>query len=170
MATTSALTAVENKIADVSSLVKKTDYDAKISDIQSKYIATADYNKFTKNIVDNNIKTKNLVDKAAIAGFINNAQLDRKLATLATKAELKAEQDRITKLQAFDLICFRGKSHFENDGAPSYLVFQPINRYFKRIIGVFNGEYIYFWKSKGLSDEKINSITASSYSITPELS
>ena len=42
-------------------------------------------------------------------------------------------------------------------------------RYFKKISGVGNGKYIYFWKSKGLSDERINSITASSYSLTPEL-
>ena len=34
LATNSALTAVENKIANVSSLVKKTDYDAKISEIE----------------------------------------------------------------------------------------------------------------------------------------
>ena len=41
-------------------------------------------------------------------------------------------------------------------------------RYFKRISG--NGEYIHFWKPKGLFDESINSITLSNYSITPELS
>ena len=43
-------------------------------------------------------------------------------------------------------------------------------RYFKKISGVDNGEYIYFWKSKVLSDEKMNCVTASNYSITPELS
>ena len=43
-------------------------------------------------------------------------------------------------------------------------------RYFKRIAGVGSGNYIYFWKSKGLSEEKINSITTSNYSITLELS
>ena len=43
-------------------------------------------------------------------------------------------------------------------------------KYFKKTSGVGNGKYIYFWKSKGLSDEKINSITASNYSTTPELS
>ena len=42
-------------------------------------------------------------------------------------------------------------------------------RYFKSITGVGGGNYIYFWKSKGLSDERINSVTASNYSITPEL-
>ena len=43
-------------------------------------------------------------------------------------------------------------------------------RYFKKVSGVGSGQYIYFWKSKGLPDDRINSITASNYSITPELS
>ena len=43
-------------------------------------------------------------------------------------------------------------------------------RYFKRIVGVGSGNYIYFWKSKGLSDERLDSINASNYKITPELS
>ena len=41
-------------------------------------------------------------------------------------------------------------------------------RYFKRVAGVGSGNYIYFCKSKGFSDECINSITASYYNITPE--
>ena len=63
LATSSALTAVENIIPDVSSLVTKLNYNAKINEIASKYITTADYNKFTKDIVDNSIKSKNLVTK-----------------------------------------------------------------------------------------------------------
>ena len=43
-------------------------------------------------------------------------------------------------------------------------------RYFKRIIGVGNGNYICYRKCKGLSDERINSITASSSKVTPQLS
>ena len=35
----------------------------------------------------------------------------------------------------------------------NYLVFQPIKIYFKVISGVGNGSYIYYWKSKGLSDD-----------------
>ena len=42
--------------------------------------------------------------------------------------------------------------------------------YFIRIAGVGSGNYIYFWKSKGLSDERLDSITASYHEITPELS
>ena len=44
-----------------------------------------------------------------------------------------------------------------------------MSKYFKKIIGVGNGNYVYLWKSKGLSDEDITSITASNYIITPEL-
>ena len=43
-------------------------------------------------------------------------------------------------------------------------------RYFKRIAGVGSGSCIYFWKFIGLSDERINSITAFNYSIIPKLS
>ena len=42
-------------------------------------------------------------------------------------------------------------------------------RYFKRVAGVGNGNFIYCWQSKGQSDERINSITASNYSVTPFL-
>ena len=43
-------------------------------------------------------------------------------------------------------------------------------RYFKRIAGAGSSNYIYFWKSKGFSDKRIDSITTCNYSITPELS
>ena len=59
LATTAAFNAVENKIPDVSNLVKKTDYDAKISGIESKHLITSDYNKFTNEVIDNKIKEKN---------------------------------------------------------------------------------------------------------------
>ena len=42
-------------------------------------------------------------------------------------------------------------------------------RYFKMISGVGNESNIYYWKSKGLSDERINSIKAPNHSITPNL-
>ena len=59
-----------------------------------------------------------------------------------------------------------GESHFEEYDTQNYLVFQRMCRYFKRIAGVGNDNYIYYQQSKGLSDERINSITASNYSVT----
>ena len=52
-------------------------------DIESKYIIKSNYNKFTEIIADDNIKRKILVDKSAIGGLINNADLEKKGATLA---------------------------------------------------------------------------------------
>ena len=68
------------------------------------------------------IKQKQLFDKSEIARLIDISDLNKKVATLATKAELKVEQDKITKLEAFDSSYFRGKSNFEDDGTQNYLV------------------------------------------------
>ena len=45
-----------------------------------------DYNTFTKDIAANNINSKNLVEDSAIAGSINNADLDNKIATFLIKS------------------------------------------------------------------------------------
>ena len=84
-------------------------------DIESEYFTTSNYNKFTRNILDAKIKEKELVDESAITGFINNSDWNKEVATLATKAELKAEEDKIVKLQAFYSNYFCSKSHFEDD-------------------------------------------------------
>ena len=94
---------------------------------------------------------------------INDRVTSNKIKHLLVENELK-------KLKTFDSSYFKGESHFEEDGTQNYLVFQPMNIYFKRDAGVRSGNYIYFWKSKELSDERINSIITSNYSITPELS
>ena len=62
-----------------------------------------------------------------------------------------------------------GKS-FQEDGTQNYLVFQAMQRYFKKLAGVANGSYIYYWKSNGLSQERINYIKTYIHSITPNSS
>ena len=47
LATTAALTSVESKIPSVSDLVKKADYDAKISEMQKCKDNTKSYHKFS---------------------------------------------------------------------------------------------------------------------------
>ena len=54
-------------------------------------------------------------------------------------------------------------SHFEENGAQDYLVFQSIHRYFK----ITNKKYISSWKSKGLSNETITPCATSDNSLTP---
>ena len=52
LATTAALTTVENKIPNVTDPVKKGDYDAKISEMENKYLNISDYSKYRNNALD----------------------------------------------------------------------------------------------------------------------
>ena len=59
----------------------------------------------------------------------------------------------LKKLKTFDSIYFIRKRHFEEDGTQTYLVFQPVNEYFKVIS---NTDYVSLWKSKGLYAKVLN--------------
>ena len=65
-ATTSGLTADENKIPSVSNLVKKSDYNTKIKEIKNKknydkYITIPEFNKFTATKTDFDNKLKDVI-------------------------------------------------------------------------------------------------------------
>ena len=72
----------------------------------------------------------------------------------------------LNKLKKFDSSYIIGKSHFEEDGTQDYLVFQPLNKYFKVIT---NNDYVSSWKSIGLSAESIKPPATSDNSLTPAL-
>ena len=161
LATNAALTTVENKIPNINNLVKKTDYDAKITEIEKKltdhncdiYITTAGFNNLTASVFNARLAQANLVTKT---------DFDSKLLSLNKK--FTSNENELKRLKTFDSSYFRGKSHFEEDGTQNYLVFQPINRYFKEIANV---KYISSRKSKGLSDESIKPRATSDNSLTP---
>ena len=96
------------------------------------------------------------------------SNFNRKITSNKTKYLLVGNE--LKKLKKIYSGYFIGKSHFEEDGTPNSLVFQPMQRYFKRVVGVGTGNYIYFWKSKGLSDENITAPTTSDYKLNPQLS
>ena len=58
-----------------------------------------------------------LVNKFDFSNLLKNSDLSTKFKALATKAELKAEQDKIVNLKALDLSCFCGKFYFGDDGS-----------------------------------------------------
>ena len=84
------------------------------------------------------------------------SSLDSKIARNKTKNE--SIENELKKLKTFGASYFIGKSHFEEDGTQNYLVFQPLNKYFKIIT---NRKYISSWQFKGLSDETIKPPAAS---------
>ena len=77
--------------------------------------------------------------------------LNKKINSNITK-HLSIENE-FKKLQAVDWIYFGGKSYFENCGTQNYLVFQSVQRYFKKVSNTNN--HVLSWKSKRLPDEII---------------
>ena len=63
-------------------------------------------------------------------------------------------ENELNKLKTFDSGYFIGKSHFGEDEAQNYLVFQPMYRYCRLITNTSN---ILSWQSKGLSNENFDS-------------
>ena len=150
LATNSTLTAVENKIPDVSGLVTKTDYNSKISDIEKK-IADHNQDKYTTTSEFNKLTTENFKTILAQADLVTKTDFDTKLQSLNKMSNKKKHllvKNKLEKLKTFDLSYFKGKGHFEEDGTQTYLVFQRMYRYFKRISDVGSSNYIYFWKAK----------------------
>ena len=172
LATNAALTVVENKIPNISSLVKKRDYNTKITEIENKltghnddkYNATEEFNTLAAGVFNARLSQANLITKTDFDAKLSS--LNQKIS--ANKSKHLIVQIELKELKTFDSSYFIVKCHFREDGTENYLVFQPIYRYFKRVLGV--GNYIYFWKSKGLSNENITSLSASDYSLNPQLS
>ena len=114
-------------------MVKKTDCNTKISEIENKvndhdhdkYITTPEFNTLAADVF-----------KARLAAQIRKPDFDSKLKGISdrvTKTNTKylLVENELKNLQKFNDAYFRGKSHFEEDGTQSYLVFQPIYRYLK---------------------------------------
>ena len=166
-----ALTSVENKTPDVNNLVNKTNYNIKITEIENKltdhnydkYIDTLEFNKLAADVFNARLAQANLITKTDFDAKLSS--LHRKITQNKTKQLLL--ENELNKLKTFDSSYLIGKSHFEEDGTQSYLVFQPINKYFKVITDT---DYISSWKSKGLSAASIKPPATSDNSLTPALS
>ena len=101
LATIAALATVENKIANISDLVIKLDYDAEIRDIKNKYFTTTDNNKFSSNIFNGKITRKKLVNETGLNEKTKALSTKEEIKKTATKTQLKAGQDKIVKLETY---------------------------------------------------------------------
>ena len=168
LAAKTSLTAAENKIPSVSNLVKKTDYDTKITEIEKKltdhnyekYITISDVNTLAANFFNARLAQANLITKTDFDAKLPN--LNSKITSNKTKHLLV--ENELKKLKAFDLGYFKGKRHFDEDGAQHYLVFQPVVRYF-----TLNSNWITKWKSKGLPHESLEVVFKTDNTLTPSV-
>ena len=63
-----------------------------------------DYDEFAGNILNAKVIEKWLVDKSDIAGLIENSDLDKKIATLATKSRIKSRARQNVKTSSVFLV------------------------------------------------------------------
>ena len=75
--------------------------------------------------------------RLAQANLITKTDFDATLSSLnrkitSNKSKQLLVEDELKKLKSFELSYFLGRSHFEEDSTQNYLVFQPINTYFKK--------------------------------------
>ena len=85
------------------------------------------YKKFANKTIDNKTKEKKSVNEPNISWFIDNSDLDKKIAMVATKAELKAKKDTIVYFQTFESSSFQDKIYFEDDGTQNYCFSKSIS-------------------------------------------
>ena len=97
--------------------------------------------------------------------MINWKTLIKKITS--NKIKQVVVENEFKKLETFDLIYFRGKSHFEDDGNQNYFLFQTPYRYFKTVSNT--DASVLSWKSKGLSDESIRSPSTCNNVLNPLL-
>ena len=161
LATNSELTVAENKIPDVSSLVKKTDFNAKVTEIEGKIpdvsslVKKTDYATEIANIKNDYVtnaaldaRHKDLIQKTRLNSELKN--INDKIASNSSEVlgynnRLNQAKDRIDDLERYASY-FRGENYFDgNDGAKSTLVFQTTQKHFK----LSNQDQIDKWNSKG---------------------
>ena len=68
--------------------------------------------------------------------MITKTDFDAKLSSLnkkitQNKTKHLLVENELNKLKTFDLSYYKGKSYFEEDGKPNYLIFKPISSILK---------------------------------------
>ena len=118
------MTAAENKIPSVINLVKKTDYNAKVTEIEKKrtdhkhdeYITTSEFDKLTTENFSERLKQANLVTKTEFDNKLTS--LNRKITS--SKTNQLVTENELKNVKTFYLSYFRGKNHFEDDGTQNW--------------------------------------------------
>ena len=148
---------IDKKIPDVSSLVRKTNFNAKVAEIEGKI---PDVTGFATNSVLTAVENK----MPDVTSLVTKTDFDTELKKIcdrvnSNKSKHLLVENELKKLEKSDAVYFRGKNYFDgNDGKQNYLVFQHVKRYLETA-----NKRIKSWRSKGLSDEKISSVIGYEY-------
>ena len=134
LGTTTALTVVENKMTNVSNLVKKADYNTKFSEIgnkdttdhgHDKYITTQEFNKLTSENFTARLAQAILAKKSDIGNFVKKTDLNKNESNKLSKKvkALSAKGLRKDLINKFSI--FNGSKYFSSGIFQNYLAFLP---------------------------------------------
>ena len=133
----------------------KTDYATEITTVKNDYVTNAALDARHKDLVQK-ITFKSELKKVDDKASTNS------LKVLPYEQKLKQREETINDLERVASY-LRGKNYFDSDdGTQNYLLFQPMYKYFKTSVKD-STTYVSSRESKGLSNEKISSITTPSY-------
>ena len=107
-----ALTAVENKINEASNLVKKTDYNTKISEIETKR-TDHNHDKYITNAEFNEVTTENFAGRLKQANLGTKTNFDDKLRSLSQKIDSNKTEHLVIKNKLKNLKTFDSVVLFE---------------------------------------------------------
>ena len=115
------------------------------------YVATSEFNTLAANVFNARLALANLITKTDFDAKLSS--LNRKITANKTKHFLNDN----------DLSC-------EGSGKQNYLVFLPMEKYFKlnSVVGII--DRVLSWQSKELSNASIKPPTTSNNSLNPRLS
>ena len=99
------MTAVENKIPNVSNLVKKTDYNTKISEIEGKinnhnhdeYLTTPEFNRLTTENFQARLKQANIISRSDLDAELKSI-IDRGASNKTKHLLVENELKKLKKL------------------------------------------------------------------------
>ena len=128
------MTAVKNKIPDVTILVKKTSYDAKILDIEKK-VTDHDHDKYITISEFNKLTTENFKARLAQANLVTKTDFEAKFVSLNKKINSNKTKHLLVENEFKNYNLIRViLNYFGDNGTQNYLVFQPIQKYLKKLI------------------------------------
>ena len=120
-------------------MVTKTDYAAEITKIKNDYVTDAALDA----------RHKDLVQKTTFESEfkkVDDKTLTNSSKVLSYEHKLKQRGDTMHDLER-DASYFKGENYFDNDGVQNYFVFQPMYKYFKRVIdSTDNTVYLHYWQ------------------------
>ena len=162
---------LKNTIPNVSNLVKKTDYNTKISEMENKittdhdhdkYITTQEFNKLKSENFTARLAQANLASKSDIANFVKKTDFDNKLRKLnknvtSNKTKHKLDDNELDELPekvkaisatglTKDLVnkfsTLNRAKYFSSGIFQNYLAFIPAKKYIEYFSGTTG---IDFW-------------------------